>query len=141
MHRENVAGSDLFFDLPARWNRQGAALRVVGDSGFEKTPAFYDTPDGETKAMISRPRRVGFYQLLSDTTLISQAVVNVDTRESNLNPQTLDDQFLGDARIVNASTNLAENLREQKQGREIYAFFLLLAVSALVLESVLGRKA
>jgi len=141
LHRENLAGTDLFFDLPVRWNRQDPALRVVGESGFEKLPAFYDTPDGETKAMISQPRRVGFYQLLSDTTLISQSVVNVDTRESNLNPKPLDDHFLGDARVVNASTNLAENLREQKQGREIYAFFLLLAVSALVLESLLGRKA
>jgi len=141
LHRENFAGSDLFFDLAPGWNRQGSALRVVGEDGEEKTPLFYDAPDGEMKAMISQPSDVGFYRLMADTTSISQAAVNVDTRESNLSPQLLTGEFIGDARVVDTSTDLATNLRREKQGREVYAFFLLLAVSALVLESIIGRKA
>jgi hypothetical protein len=141
LYRENYAGVDLFFDLPAGWNRQGSVLRVVGDSGEEKKTLFYDSPQGQTKAMISQPRQVGFYRLLADTTLISEAAVNVDSRESNLNPQELDERYLGDARVVDTSSNLIANLQKEKQGREIYAVFLLLALSALVLESLLGRTA
>ena len=91
--------------------------------------------------MIPRPRDVGFYALLADTATLSQTAVNVDTRESNLNPRKLDESFVGGARVVDTSTDLAANLRKEKEGREIYTIFLLLAVSALVLESLLGRKA
>jgi hypothetical protein len=141
LHRENYAGSDLFFDLPAAWSGQSTALRVVGENGEERKPVFYDSADGETRAMISRAQQVGFYRLLEDTTAISQAAINVDTRESNLNPQLLDGSYLGAARMVDTSINLAANLQREKQGREVYALFLLLAISALVLESLLGRKA
>ncbi len=141
LHRENYAGSDLFFDLPAAWNGQSAELRVIGESGEERKPALYNSAGGETKAMMSQARQPGFYRLLADTTVISQAVVNVDPRESNLNPQPLNVSYLGAARTVDTSGNLVANLRREKQGREVYALFLLLAISALVLESVLGRKA
>jgi len=141
LHRENYAGSDLFFDLPAAWNRQDTELRVIGESGEERQPVLYNSAEGETKAMMSQARQPGFYRLLADTTVISQAAVNVDTRESNLNPQPLDDPYLGAARMVDTSGSLAANLQREKQGHEVYALFLLLAISALVLESLLGRKA
>lgn len=140
-HDENYPGNDLFFDLPPAWNRRGASLRVMSASGEEKTPLVYDSPQGESKALISRPREVGFYALLADTMKLSQTAVNVDTRESNLNPRKLDESFVGGARVVDTSTDLAANLRKEREGREIYALFLLLAISALVLESLLGRKA
>jgi hypothetical protein len=141
LHRENFAGSDLVFDVPPSWSQQGAALRVVGGGGEARQPIVYSAPDGETRVMIPQPREVGFYQLLADTTLISEAVVNVDTRESNLNPQRLDERYTGVAKIIDASTDLASNLQREKQGREVYALFLLIALSALVVESILGRKA
>jgi hypothetical protein len=141
LHQETYAGSDLFFDLPAAWNGQSAMLRVVGGSGEERTPVLYNSAEGEMKAMISRVWQPGFYRLLADTTEISQAVVNVDTRESNLNPQPLNAGHLGAARLVDTTSDLAANLQREKQGREVYAVFLLLALSALVLESLLGRKA
>ena len=75
------------------------------------------------------------------TVAIARAAVNVNTRESNLNPRVLDEGYLGVARVVQTAVNFAANLQREKQGREIYALFLLLAVSALVLESLLGRKA
>ena len=140
-HRENYAGSDLFSDLPSVWNGQSPELRVIGESGEERKPVLYNSAEGETRAMMSQVRQPGFYRLLADTTVISQAVVNVDTRESNLNPQPLDTPYLGAARMVDTAGNLASNLRREKQGREVYAVFLLLAISALVLESMLGRKA
>jgi hypothetical protein len=140
-HRENHPGNELLFDLPPAWKEPDAALRVRNGSGDETKPLVYGSPDGTLRAMISHPRDIGFYSLLADTVPIAQAAVNVDTRESNLNPRELNDGFVGGARIVNASNDLAAALRREKEGREIYAFLLLLAISALVLESLLGRKA
>jgi hypothetical protein len=141
LHRENHPGNDLLFDLPPAWKQPGDALRVRGASGEETGPLIYESPDGTSRALISRPREVGFYALLADTTVIAQAAVNVDTQESNLNPRKLDDDYLSGARVVDTSTDLLANLRREKQGREIYSIFLLLAISALALESLLGRKA
>jgi hypothetical protein len=141
LHRETYAGADLVFDLPAAWNGQGAALRVAGEAGEERRPTLFNSPEGETNVVISGTKRPGFYRLLADTTLISEAVVNVDTRESNLNPHPLEERYLGAARLVETSSNFVANLQRAKQGREVYALFLLLAVSALVLEALLGRKA
>ena len=76
-----------------------------------------------------------------NTTRITDAAVNVNTMESNLNPRPLTDRFIGDARIIGTSDRFVQNLRRERQGREVYAAFLLLAVCALVGEAVLGRKA
>ena len=140
-HRENYAGDDLFFDLPAGWNARSTNLRVVDENGAEREPAFYESPQGDVRVMLTRPRTVGFYKLLADTTMISQSTVNVDTGESSLNAHPLDASYLGHANVVETSSDFIENLQREKQGREIYAIFLLLAVSALVAESILGRKA
>ena len=91
--------------------------------------------------MVSRPAEVGFYRLLADTTTIAAAAVNVDTRESNLNPRELDASFIGAARIIDTTIDFAASLQRERQGREIYGLFLLLAVAALILESLLGRRA
>ena len=70
-----------------------------------------------------------------------EACVNLDTRESNLNSRRLDKTTLGDARIVDPTGDLASEIQRARQGREIYAFFLLLAAAALAAEAILGRKA
>jgi hypothetical protein len=140
-HRENLAGADLFFDLPPQWSTQGGPLRVVSDGGAESQAILFDSPRGGSKAMITRPSDIGFYRLHADTVVVAEAAVNVDTEESNLNPQELESTFLGSARVVDTSSDFAGNLRREKQGREVYGLFLLLALGALVLESVLGRTA
>ena len=91
--------------------------------------------------MLPRPQSVGFYALLADTTRIVETCVNVDARESNLNAHDLDGEELERARVVETTGDFAQNLRRETQGREIYAVFLLLALAALVAESILGRKA
>lgn len=139
-HRENYAGTDLVFDL-LQWGPQSTQLRVVDERGTSEKPLLFESPQGETKAMVARPREVGFYSLRADTAIVAQAAVNIDTRESNLNPQPLSEDELGGARVIEASSHFAESLLSEKQGREIYAAFLILAVCALVLESVLGRNA
>jgi hypothetical protein len=140
-HRENLAGADLLFDLPPQWSTNGTPMRAVNNHGAESQAILFDSPLAGSKAMITRPTDIGFYRLFADTVVVAEAAVNIDTEESNLNPQPLDSKFLGSARVVDTSADFADNLQREKQGREVYGLFLLLALGALVLESVLGRKA
>ncbi|UCH83189.1 MAG: VWA domain-containing protein, partial [Candidatus Latescibacterota bacterium] len=139
--RENLVGEDLFFELPAKWTAQTGELRVLTGAGGETRPILYEATPGDVKAMLPRPQDVGFYTLLADTTRVVETSINVDTRESNLNARDFDDDELAGARIVEVAGNFRQNLRRETQGREIYAVFLLLAISALVAEALLGRKA
>jgi hypothetical protein len=43
--------------------------------------------------------------------------------------------------VVRAGESFRTELREAKEGREVFVAFLLVAIAALVAESVLGRKA
>jgi hypothetical protein len=139
--QENLVGADLVFDLPPKWSVQTGDLRVRTEVGGDIKPIFSETREGEVKAIVPRPRDVGFYALLADTTRITEACVNVDTRESNLNPRPLDKTTLGDASVVDVSGNLARDIRRERQGREIFALFFLLAIAALAAEAFLGRRA
>jgi hypothetical protein len=138
---EHLVGSDLVFDLPPKWSVQTGNLRVRTDTGGDITPAFSETKEGEANAIVPQPREVGFYTLHADTTRITEACVNVDTRESNLNPRALDKTVLGGARVVGASGDLARDIGRERQGREIYAVLFFLALAALAAEALLGRKA
>ena len=140
-YTENYVGAQLVFDLPASSSTQSAALSIVDEHGESYKPLLYETDAGEHRVMLARPRTVGFYKLVADTAVVAQAPVNVDTRESNLNARELDPAHVGAASIVDTGVDLAANLEQDKQGREVFVVFLLLAVSALVLESFLGRNA
>ena len=147
--RENLVGDDLYFDLTPKWAALSTQLRVRTETGAkdprgpanDRAPVLFESGQGEIKAMVTRPRDVGFYTLTVDTTRIAQACVNVDTKESNLNAREFDSGVLGPARVVEVTGNLAEDLRRERLGREVFAAFLLLALLALVAESILGRKA
>jgi len=139
--QENVVGAELFFDLPDVLGVTEESLVVVDGEGAQMRPVFYDTPRGERAVIVERPRIPGFYKLLSDTTVIAEAVVNLDTKESDLTPRVLEEQVIGDASVVETGEEFAGNLREEKEGREIYGFFLILAAVALVAEGMLGRRA
>jgi hypothetical protein len=139
--KENIVGAELFFDLPEVLGVAEEFLTVKDGEGAQLRPVVYDTPQGERAVIIERPRMPGFYKLLADTTTIAEAVVNLDTKESDLNPGVFEEQVIGDASVVETGDEFAKNLHEEKEGREIFGFFLILAAAALVAESMLGRKA
>jgi hypothetical protein len=139
--RENLVGSDLVFDLAPRWSVETGALRVRTESGGEVTPAIVEPREGEAKALVTDPSEVGFYTLVADTARVMETCVNLDTGESNLNARELDQKTLGGAGLVDPARDLSSEIRRERQGREIYAFFLLLAAAALAGEAILGRKA
>jgi hypothetical protein len=138
---ENLVGSDLVFDLAPRWSLETGALRVRTESGGEAAPVIVEPREGEAKALVTDPGEVGFYTLVADTTRVMETCVNLDTGESNLNARELDKRTLGGAGLVDPARDLASEIRRARQGREIYAFFLLLAAAALAAEAILGRKA
>ena len=72
---------------------------------------------------------------------VDRAAVNVDARESNLSVSSMPDKRPDGVSVVRAGESFRSELREAKEGREVYAAFLVLAIAALVAESILGRKA
>ncbi|NIM19321.1 MAG: VWA domain-containing protein [Candidatus Latescibacteria bacterium] len=139
--RENYVGSELFFNLPEILGGSEESLVVVDGKGSRSKPVVYESPQSEKMALLQRPGTPGFYKLLSDTAVVTEVVVNLDTRESDLNPRILDGEVVRDASIVETGDAFLKSLREKREGREVYAVFLLLAAAALVAEALLGRSA
>jgi hypothetical protein len=139
--RDHHVGTELFFDLPEPMASADDPLVFEDDDGARISPAFFDSPNGEKMVILQRPHRAGFYRLLADTAVVSEVAVNLDTRESNLNAARLDQEATGNASVVATGQDFSESLRQTREGREIFAVFLLLAAAALVSEALLGRRA
>lgn len=116
-------------------------LAIRDPAGESLKPAIGERSAGEVQVGFDRPAHPGFYRLYRDTTRVAETAVNVDTRESNLATSSLANERPKSVSVVRAGESFRTDLREAKEGREVFAAFLLLAVAALVAESVLGRKA
>jgi hypothetical protein len=138
---EHLVGGDLLFDLPRRWSAQTASLRVRTEGGTEIKPVVSVGGGERTEVFVAQPREVGFYTLFADTTRITEVGVNLDTRESNLNPLPLQDMRRDGSAVIEAGADLARGIRRETEGREVFALFLVLAAAALVAEALLGRNA
>jgi len=138
-HRDNPAGEQLFFDTPGT-SLSSQSLVIRGPDGEPLRPVSFELPTGDTQVICERPQRVGFYRLMRDTTVVAEAAVNVNTVESNLSASSLPDGQRY-ASVVETGGDLTRNLQEARQGREVFAMFVFLAMTALATESVLGRKA
>ena len=138
-HRDNPAGEQLFFDTPGS-SISAQSLVIRDPAGEPLRPVAFELPTGDTQVICERPRRVGFYRLLRDTTVVAEAAVNVNTVESNLSASSLP-QGGRYASVVETSGDLTRNLQEARQGREVFAIFVFFAMVALATESILGRKA
>jgi hypothetical protein len=137
---EHIAGRDLHFTHSGRSGAASSRLVVRDPAGKPIDPVVFDTPQGEPRVICERPASVGFYTLNSDTNVVDVAAVNLDTRESDVAARSLvnpEERAL----VVETGGDFARNLQEKRRGREVFAFFILLAAAALVTESVLGRKA
>ncbi|MDH3197570.1 MAG: BatA domain-containing protein [Candidatus Krumholzibacteria bacterium] len=136
--RENYAGRQLFFDTPTL--AVVSSQLVVRDPGGRLIrPVVFETQPGEAQVICEQPAAVGFYELLRDTTVVARAPVNVDARESNVTARSLDGAADAGS-VVGTGGDFAANLAAERQGREVFAVFVLLAAAALVAESILGRR-
>jgi hypothetical protein len=138
--RENAVGRQLFFDAPPS-ALTSSRLVIRDPDNIPLRPVVFETPQGETRAICERPEKAGFYRLLSDTTLVAEEVVNLDTRESNITVGSIPGGKLESASVVSSDGDFLKNLQAARQGREIFGLFIFLAAAALVAESILGRQA
>jgi hypothetical protein len=116
-------------------------LVVRAPDGSRQKPAITNPASGDPLVSVQNPAAVGFYRLYRDTTLVAEEAVNVDARESNLSVSSLPDRKPRAVTVVEAGQSFRTELREAKEGREVFAIFLLVAIAALVAESILGRRA
>jgi hypothetical protein len=133
-------GAPLDFDLSQKVLDE-TQLAVRDPSGETLKPAVGAHASGELEVSLEHPAQVGFYRLYRDTTRVAEIAVNVDTRESNLSVSSLPEKRPDGVSVVRVGESFRTELREAREGREVYAAFLVLAIAALVAESILGRKA
>jgi hypothetical protein len=137
---DNPVGRQLFFDAPQS-ALTSSQLLIRDPDGDPLRPVVFETPQGDRRVICARPQKPGFYRLMTDTTLVTQEVVNLDTRESNISVKGIGENEIENASVVSTDGDFLENLQASRQGREIFGFFIFLAAAALAAESILGRRA
>ena len=137
---ENLVGAPIAFNL-SQTVLDESQLAVRDPSGATQKPVIGENAAGEMQVGLTHPAEVGFYRLYRDTTRVAEVAVNVDARESNLSATSLPKKRPDAVTVVEAGQSFRTDLREAKEGREIFAVFVLVAIAALVAESILGRKA
>jgi len=137
---EHFVGAPIEFNLAQKIPDE-SQLVVRDPAGAEQKPSIVDNAAGEPQVAVQNPARVGFYRLYRDTTRVTEVAVNVDARESNLSVSSLPKKKSKAVSVVEAGQSFRNDLRQAKEGREVFAVFLMIAIAALVAESFLGRKA
>ena len=136
---EHYVGAPIEFNLTQKVPDE-SQLAVHDPGGAQQKPTIIDGT-GEPQITVQEPAEVGFYRLYRDTTRVAEEAVNVDARESNLSLSSLPKKKPKAVTVVEAGQTFRTDLRQAKEGREVFAIFLMIAIAALVAESLLGRKA
>ncbi len=137
---ERLVGEPISFYISTT-GLDESQLAIRDPGGVSLKPAVGERSSGDVRVSFERPLVPGFFRLYRDTTRVAETAVNVDTRESNLSTSSLPEKRPKGVSVVTAGESFRDDLREAREGREIYAVFVMLAIAALVAESVLGRKA
>lgn len=137
---EHFVGAPIEFNLAQKIPDE-AQLVVHDPGGAQQKPSIIDNASGEPQVALQDPAAVGFYRLYRDTTRVAEEAVNVDPREANLSASSLPKKRPKSVTVVEAGQSFRTDLRQAKEGREVFAVFLMIAIAALVAESILGRKA
>jgi aerotolerance regulator-like protein/VWA domain-containing protein len=116
--------------------------RIEDERGRE-VPSELTTSAGTTRIVSAPLDAPGLYRVLQGGELRTTFAVNPDARESDLTAvaeAALVRAFPGGrARLVRPGADLARRVREARYGRELWTWFVLLAVLLLVAESVIAR--
>lgn len=116
--------------------------RIVDERGRE-VPCELVAAGGATRLVSAPLERPGLYRVLRGTEVRSAFAVNPDPRESDLAavPEARLTRLFpaGRARVLHAGADLARRVREARYGRELWSWFVALALALLALESLVGR--
>jgi hypothetical protein len=148
----SVAGEQLVAGEPGELRISGLApgtsLRLVGPEGTEVAPE-QRSLFGATLLRVGRTLdRPGVYDVRAGETLVRRVAVNVDPAESDLRAAAPDSAAARLQRALGApvrpvdgagAAEVAETLRTQQAGTEIWNVFLLLALILLVAEMGVAR--
>ena len=116
--------------------------RIEDDEGREIVSELV-AAGGATRLRSAPLEKPGLYRVLQGGTLRATFAVNPDPRESDLAsiPEAALVQAFpaGHARVVHPGADLARRVREARYGRELWPWFVALALLLLVAETVLAR--
>lgn len=118
------------------------AWRIEGPGGAE-VPSELNAAEGATRLVSDPLEQPGLYRVMRGAELRSTFAVNPDPSESDLTPAT--DAALiaafppGRARIMRPGADLAARVREARFGRELWSWFVVIALILLVAETVIAR--
>jgi hypothetical protein len=116
--------------------------RIEGPDGSEIASELAAT-DGATRLVSVPLEQPGLYRVMRGAEVRSTFAVNPDPSESDL--AGVDDAELvrafpdGRARIMRPGADLAQRVREARFGRELWTWFVVIALLLLVAESVSAR--
>ena len=117
------------------------AVRFTTPSG-EEIGAHIDVNNLEGAVVFPRTTEAGFYRVLAENELAGSVAVNVDNRESNLDPLTMvqikDLSKISKDRFFAAGINRLESLRQLREGVPIWHYLLVAALAFLALEQLAG---
>jgi len=151
----SVAGEQLVAGRPSELRVTGvapdASLRLQGPDGIEVTPE-QRSLFGATLLQIGETlTEPGLYDVRAGTTQVRRVAVNIDPAESNLQTASPDEaaETVRNAtgasvqsvsrELSGGSAEIAEALRTQRAGTEIWNVFLLLALAVLAAEMLVSR--
>jgi hypothetical protein len=127
-----------------RWRAPAGAgeWRIVAEDGGE-VPVALVTERGATRVTSAPLERPGLYRVLAAGQLRGSIAVNPDPAESDLTPRPERELLAmfpeGRAQVLRPGADFSTRLREARHGRELWPWFLALALLLLVAESILGR--
>ncbi|HET7226059.1 MAG TPA: hypothetical protein VFK69_10145, partial [Candidatus Eisenbacteria bacterium] len=115
----------------------------IEDGDGHEVPSELTAVNGVTRLQSAPLEKPGLYRVLEGGALRNTFAVNPDPRESDLTPANetalLSAFPAGRARIVRPGADLARRVREARYGRELWTWFVILALLLLAAESLLGR--
>ena len=116
--------------------------RIV-DEDQREIPSELTATGGATRLVSEPLERTGLYRVFQGGALRNAFAVNPDPRESDLSasPEAVLVQAFppGRAQVVHPGEGLARRVREARFGRELWSWFLGLALLLLIAETVLAR--
>ena len=121
----------------------GTGAWRIEDAAGREVPSELVSDRGATRLRSAPLENPGLYRVLAGGQLRSTFAVNPDARESDLAEMSEDALVRGfpngRAQVVRAGADLARRVREARYGRELWSWFIALALVFLIAESVIGR--
>jgi hypothetical protein len=121
----------------------GTGTWRIEDSGGHEVGSELQSDRGATRLESAPIEQPGIYRVFQGGKLRSTFAVNPDARESDVAvaaERELVAAFpAGRAQILRPGADLARRVREARYGRELWAWFVALALLLLVAETVVGR--